>query len=208
VFGTNLFDYLQQNVDAANAFNRGMTNLSSMLAYAIVMAYDFAEISSLVDVGGGEGKLVQKILEVNPDMRGTVFDMPATVETGNEECNTYDGRCSYIAGDFFDWVPEGAGAYLLCGVVHDWDDNRATKILTNCRRATAGSGKLLLVEMVVPDSKSTSFSKFLDLNMLVMTGGRERTKAEFCALLDVSGYKLTRIVPTLAPQSIIEAVPK
>ena len=210
VFGTSLFDYLQHNAGAADTFNQGMTNLSSMLAYAVLMAYDFTGISSIVDIGGGEGRLLRKILELNPDMRGTVLDMPANIETINQDLDnkTRVGRYSYVAGNFFDSVPEGADAYLLCGVIHDWDDDRAVTILKNCRRAMAKSGRVLLVDMVVPEDDATCFSKLLDLNMLVMTGGRERTKAEFRTLLDVADYQLTRIVPTMAPQSVIEAVPK
>jgi hypothetical protein len=210
VFGTDLFGYLRQDADAADAFNRGMTNLSSLLAHAILMAYNFAGISSIIDIGGGEGKLLRKILELNPGMRGAVFDTPATIKTVDQEFhgNRCGGRCAYIAGDCFDSVPEGVDAYLLCGVVHDWDDNRAITILRNCRRAMTKNGKVLLVDMVMPDGDSRSFCKFLDLNMLVMTGGKERTKAEFCALLHAADYKLTRIVRTMAPQSIIEATPK
>ena len=210
VFGASLFDYLKQNGDAADTFNRGMTNLSSMLAYAVLMAYNFAGISSIVDIGGGEGILLQKILELNPKMIGAVLDMPRTIETVNQELNgnVRGGRCSYIAGDFFDSVPVDADAYLLCGVIHDWDDDRSITILRNCRKAMAKNGRVLLVDMVVPKADSTSFSKLLDLNMLVMTGGRERTKAEFSALLNDADFKLTRIVPTMAPQSVIEAMPK
>jgi O-methyltransferase/methyltransferase family protein len=210
VFGTGLFDYLQQNADAADTFNQGMTNLSSMLAYAVMMAYDFRGVSSIVDIGGGEGKLLRKILELNPGMRGAVFDTPATIETANRDLSdgTRGERCLYIAGDFFESVPQGADAYLLCGVVHDWNDDRVITILRNCRTAMTKTGRLLLVDMLVPHTDSKSFSKLLDLNMLVMTGGRERTQAEFCGLLDSSDYRLTRIVPTMAPQSVIEAVPK
>jgi SAM-dependent methyltransferase len=210
VFGTSLFDYLQQNAAASEAFNQGMTNLSSMLAYAILMAYDFAGISSIVDVGGGEGKLLRKILELNPEMVGAVFDMPSTIGTVNQELkgNTVGARCSYIAGDFFDSVPGGADAYLLCGVIHDWDDDQAAAILRNCRGAMGENGRLLLVDMVVPENGASCFSKLLDLNMLVMNGGRERTKAEFSALLDAADYRLTRIIPTMAPQSMIEAMAK
>src|ERR1700730_13060701 len=208
VFGASLFDYLKQNTDAADTFNQGMTNLSSMLAYAVLTAYDFARISSIVDIGGGKGKLLRKILELNQEMIGAVLDMPRTIETVNQEphANGRAGRCSYIAGDFFDSVPEGADAYLLCGVIHDWADDRACTILRNCRRAMARNGRLLQVEMVVPDTDVACFSKLLDLNMLVMTGGRERTEAEFCTLLHASDYKLTKIIPTMAPQCVIEAV--
>jgi len=208
VFGASLFDYLQRNVDAADPFNKGMTNVSSMLAYAVLMDYDFAGISSIVDVGGGQGKLLEKILQFTPDITGTVFDTASTIERpkqglGNDASSR---RCSYVIGDFFGSVPQGADAYLVCGVIHDWDDRRAIKILRNCRRAMAGKGRLLIVDMVVPDTGARSFSKLLNLNMLAMTGGRERTKAEFRALLDAADYKLRRIIPTMAPQSVLEAV--
>ncbi len=208
VFGTSLFDYLEQNADAADAFNRGMTDLSTLLAHAVLMAYDFSGISSLVDVGGGEGQLLRKILQLNPEMTGVVFDLPKTVESANG--GAADGQqCSYIAGDFFESVPEGADAYLLCGVLHDWDDDRAITVLRNCRRAAmTENGRVLIIDMIVPDTNSASFSKLLDLNMMVMTGGRERTKAQFHALLDAADYRIKKIIPTLAPQSIIEAVLK
>jgi SAM-dependent methyltransferase len=210
VFGNSLFDYLEQNSDAAEAFHQGMTNLTSLLAHAVLMAYDFSGISSIVDVGGGEGELLRRILEFSPQMKGVIFDLPTIMETANQAGNhdAIGARVSYIGGDFFEFVPEGADAYLLCNVVHDWDDNHAVTVLRNCRNAMTQSGKVLLVEMVVPDKNCPSFSKLLDLNMLVMTGGRERTKAEFAALLDAADYKLTRIIPTMAPQSIIEAKPK
>ena len=210
VFGASLFDYLQQNVDAADAFNQGMANVSSMVAYAVLIAYDFAGISSIVDIGGGQGKLVEKIVKFTPDITGTVFDTASTIERAKQGLgnDAWSKRCSYVIGDFFTSVPQGADVYLLCGVIHDWDDRRAIKILRNCRRAMAGKGRVLIVDMVVPDTDAMSFSKLLDLNMLAMTGGRERTKAEFHALLDAADYQLTRIIPTMAPQSIIEAVPK
>jgi len=208
VFGAHLFDYLRQNVDAADAFNQGMANVSSMLAYAVLIAYDFAGISSIVDIGGGQGKLLEKILQFNPDMRGTVFDTSSTIQRSQQQLgnDTWGRRCSYVTGDFFISVPQGADAYRLCGVIHDWDDDRAATILRNCRKAMTKNSRVLLVDMIVPDAASASFSKLLDLNMLVMNGGRERTVAEFRALLNAADYKLTRIVPTMAPQSVIEAI--
>jgi len=210
VFGKTLFDYLRKDAGAAETFNQGMTNLSSMLAYAVLMAYDFSRISSMIDVGGGEGTLLRKILQVNPEMAGAVLDMPGTFEAVTQELNGdgSGGRCSYIAGNFFDSVPGGADAYLMCNVIHDWDDTQAIAILRNCRRAMTGNSRLLLVDMVVPDNDTACFSKLLDLNMLVMNGGRERTKAEFCRLLEISGYRLTKVVPTMAPQCVIEGIPR
>jgi hypothetical protein len=136
---------LQQNATAADAFNQGMTNVSSMLAYAILTAYNVVGISSIVDVGGGEGT--------------AVLDMPVTIETVNQKLNgkTRGGRCAYIAGDFFDSVPVGADEYLLCGVIHDWDDDQAATILRNCRQAMARTGRVLLVDMVVPENGTKMF---------------------------------------------------
>jgi len=210
LFGTSLFAYLQQNVDAADAFNQGMANASSMLAYAVLMAYDFAGISSIVDIGGGQGNVLEKILQFTPAITGTVFDTASTIEKAKQVLgnDVWSRRCSYVIGDFFTSAPQGADAYLLCGLIHDWDDRRAIRILKNCRRAMPEQGRVLLVDMVVPDLDATSSNKLPDLNMLALTGGRERTKAEFHVLLDAADYKLTRIIPTMAPQSIIEAVPK
>jgi hypothetical protein len=207
VFGAGLFDYLQQNADASDAFDRGMTNLSSLLAHAVLLAYDFSGISSIIDVGGGEGELLRRILALNPEMTGVVFDLPNAIQSMT--CAQSDrARCSYVAGNFFESVPEGADAYLLCGVVHDWDDDRAVTVLRKCRKAMASNSRVLIIDMIVPETASPSFSKLLDLNMMVMTGGRERTKGEFDALLDAADYRLTRIIPTMAPQSIIEAMPR
>lgn len=210
VFGASLFEYLQRNAEACDAFNQGMSDLSSMLAYAVLLAYDFDGISSIVDVGGGEGKLLETILDFYPGVEGIVFDSSRTIErTKQRLCSDRSPRqCSYVAGDFFEAVPEGADAYLLCGVVHDWNDEHAIRILRNCRRAMKASGRVLLLEMLLPETADKHFGKLLDLNMLVMTGGRERTRAEFSVLLDVAGYKVTRIIDTMAPQSLIEAVPK
>ena len=207
VFGTSLFDYLQENARAADVFNRGMTNLSSLLAHAILLAYDFSGVTSMVDVGGGEGELLIRILELYPEMTGVVFDVANSLGTPRRTMGSAE-RCSCITGNFFDSVPEGAEVYVLCGVVHDWSDDLAVTILSNCRKAMANNGRALIVEMIVPKTNSASFSKLLDLNMMVMTAGRERTKPEFHALLNAADLRVTRIIPTMAPQSVIEAVPK
>src|SRR5258708_13684169 len=139
---------------------------------------------AVVDGGGGEGRLLRRVLELNPGMTGIVFDLPMTIEAANRELSD-DARCSYIAGNFFESVPDGADAYLLCGVLHDWDDDHAITVLRNCRRAaTKKNGRILIVDMIVPDTNSASFSKLLALNMMVITEWPERTKAELCVLLD------------------------
>jgi O-methyltransferase domain/Dimerisation domain len=207
VFGASLFEHLQHNAQDGAAFNQGMTDLAYLLARAVLLAYDFSGITTIVDLGGGEGELLRSIIEFYPRTRGTVFDLP------NDHCPprcTAENaeRFSYVSGNFFDSVPERADVYLLCGVLHDWSDELAALILQNCRKAMARVGRLLIVETIVPESNSASFSKFLDINMLVMTTGRERTKSEFHSLLRGSGFIINRVIPTMAPQSIIEAYPQ
>jgi hypothetical protein len=208
VFGTGLFEYLDQNPDAANSFNEGMASLAGMLAYAVVLAYDLGSVSSIVDVGGGNGRFLEKILKIYPEIQGTVFDCATTIERNSRPASPKSLRCSYVAGDFFASVPPGGALYFLCGVVHDWDDERAVTILRNCRQAIRAAGRLLLLETVVPENDSMHFSKIIDLNMLAMSSGRERTRAEFCTLLAAAGFRMSRIVATMAPQSLIEAIPQ
>jgi O-methyltransferase/methyltransferase family protein len=207
VFGAGLFEYLDQNTEAADSFNEGMASLAGMLAYAVALAYDLSRVFSIVDVGGGNGRFLETILEIYPEIQGTVFDCSATIERASRTVGRTTRRCSYEAGDFFTFVPRGGDLYFLCGVVHDWDDKRAVAILRNCREAIFASGRLLLLETLVPENNSKHFSKILDLNMLAMSSGRERTRAEFCWLLAAAGFKMSRIITTLAPQSLIEAVP-
>jgi O-methyltransferase domain/Dimerisation domain len=209
VFGMGLFDYLRQNDGDASVFDAGMSDLAAMLSYAVLCVYDFSGIRHIMDIGGGQGAFLRNVLKIYPQLKCTVLEMPSVVVEAGRFVGSGDRceRLSYVPGDFFVAVPEGADAHLLCGVLHDWSDERASAILKNCRSAVAENGRLLLVEMVVPEDDANCFSKLLDLNMMVMTGGRERTQADFARLLNASGYRLSRIVPTLAPQSLIEAVP-
>ena len=206
VFGASLFEHLQRNPQDGVSFNQGMTDVASLLAHAVLLAYDFSEVASSVDVGGGEGQFLRSILQFYPEMTGIVFD--SCNELSVECAKNKEDRCSFISGNFFDSVPERAEAYLLCGVLHDWNDERAAVILRSCREAMPKNGRLLIIETIVPETDSASFSKLLDINMMVMTYGRERTKSEFRALLDAADFKVTRIIPTMAPQFIIEACPK
>jgi len=207
VFGANLFEYLQQNPEAGVTFNQGMTDLASLLVNAVLLAYDFSGITSIVDVGGGEGEFLLSILELHPEMSGIVFDLPGG-PCSTESSSDGAERCSHVAGNFFDSVPEGAQAYMLCGVVHDWSDESAVMILRNCRKAMPKNGRVLIVETIVPETNSPSFSKLLDINMMVMTTGRERTRSEFHTLIEAADLRITRVIPTLAPQSIIESTPR
>jgi O-methyltransferase domain/Dimerisation domain len=207
-FGSSLFDYLAGNPEAGDTFNRAMTDYSSLVSHAVLLAYDFSDVRSIVDVGGGRGALLTSILGMYEGIEATLFDLPAVIAGAERELasSSEAGRYMLVSGSFLEQVPPGAEVYVMSGVIHDWDDESATRILANCRRAMAPSGRVLVIECVVPDGTEASFSKLLDLNMLVMNGGRERTTAEFRALFTAAGLRLTRVIPTLSPLSLIEGI--
>jgi hypothetical protein len=144
----------------------------------------------------------------NPSVRGVLFDSPQIIESANGYMSNVElnGRCQAVGGNFFDSVPHGGDAYILKNVIHDWDDSHSVVILKNCRRAMAESGKVLLVEMLMPLEGAVSLQSLMDLNMLVISGGRERTEPEYREVLAAAGLRITRIVPTISPYSVIEAV--
>jgi cyclopropane fatty-acyl-phospholipid synthase-like methyltransferase len=207
-FGMDVWKYFAQHPDNAKIFNDAMSGMTAQANEALHAAYDFAGIKTLVDIGGGHGGLITSILRRNPQMRGILFDSPQVIEGAREAVQTSDvaDRCEVVAGNFFEAVPEGADAHILKWIIHDWDDEQSLTILKNSHRALAANGKLILVEAVVPSGGEPHFAKFIDLNMLVMTGGRERTETEFRELYERAGFRLTRVVPTESPFSVIEGV--
>lgn len=207
LFGTGLFQYLAKHPDDGKTFNAAMTDFSGLASYAVALAYDFSKVHSIVDVGGGHGRFLRTILEMNPRTQGIVFDLPSVIDGTTQRLAHLNGRCTAVAGDFFAGIPSGADVYILSGVLHDWDDLRSVAILRNCRRALGSTGRVLIVESIVPQGRNASFNTLLDLNMLVMCGGRERTKAEFQDLLQAAELKLERVCSTLSPLKIIEARP-
>lgn len=207
VFGKPLFEYLKSNPTANQTFNQAMNDFTAQVALAVTIAYDFGGIRTLVDVGGGNGLLLRKILRSNPSMLGVLLDLSHVIDSADTGNEGLDGRCEIVAGDFFESVPRGSDAYILKNVLHDWDDERAVIILKNCRRAMRKGSRLLVLEVILPVLEDRSFGGLLDLNMLVMSGGRERTKDEFQRLLDASGFRLTQVIPTMALVSILEAEP-
>ena len=203
------FEYLAQRPDEAAVFDGAMTDYSRMLAPAIVAAYDFGRFRRIVDVAGGHGYLLAAILRAYPGPKGTVYDLPHVVE-GTRQAFQHaglNGRCDAVAGDFFQSVPDGADAYLMKSIIHDWDDERAAVILNNCRRAISPRGRVLLCECVVPPPGEPSFAKLLDLEMMMIPGGRERTAEEYRDLFAATGFRLVGIHPTASPMSIVEGAP-
>lgn len=209
VFGRPVFDYLGDHPAEAAVFHDGMTGFSTAAAPAVAAAYPWGRFGTVADVGGGHGALLLTILAEHPGVRGVVFDAPQ-VAAGATEAITAAGlgdRCRAEGGDFFRAVPAGADCYLLKHIIHDWADEPAATVLRNCRSAAAPGGKLVLAEMVVPPGDGPSPAKLLDLEMLVIAGGRERTEAEYAALLAGAGWRLARVHPTEAPVSLLEADP-
>jgi hypothetical protein len=210
-FGKPVFDYLAETPEQAAYFNEAMIGFHGMEPPAVAAAYDFSDIGVLVDVGGGTGNLLTTILNANPSMRGVLYDMPHVAAEARRaiEAKGLANRCDVAEGSFFDAVPAGGDAYVLSHIIHDWDEARCLRILANCRAAMGGRGRLLLVEMVIPPGNEFHLSKLTDFTMLVFTpGGRERTEAEYAELFAKAGFRLTRVVPTDSPVSVIEATPE
>ncbi len=209
VFGAPIFEYLAADAAAAAILNEAMTSTSSIDANAVVQAYNFSRIRTLVDVGGGHGLMLATVLKANPDMRGVLFELPHAIH-GAAALLKREGvadRCELVDGDFFRSVPEGGDAYMLKLVVHDWDDDRALQILRNCHRVMRPKTRVILVDYVLRPGDQPDFGKFVDLEMLVLNaGGRERAEPEFRDLLTKAGFELTQIVPTATPKSVIEGV--
>jgi hypothetical protein len=208
-FGMDVWQYRAGHPEAGGIFDEAMRSFSSVVNAAVVESYDFSSIGRIVDIGGGDGSLITSILQANPSVQGVLFELPHVI-AGARWCierAELTERCAVVAGDFFSSVPAGGDAYILKWVIHDWDDERGAALLRNCRQAMAEDGRLLLVEAVIPMDNSPSFHKFMDLNMLVMTGGRERTEVEYRTLLEAAGFRLTRIVPTPSEMMVIEAAP-
>ena len=202
------FEWLEQNAAEARLFHEAMTSLSAGAVAAVVEAYDFSGITKLVDVGGGHGLLIASILSKYPLMRGVVYDDPKVVEGAREvlEAHGVAERAELIGGDFFASVPAGGDAYILKHIIHDWNDDECATILGHCHKVLPVGGKVLIVEMVIPEPNVPSIGKLLDLQMLVYLTGRERTGKEYGDLLSQVGFDLQRIVPTLSPYGVIEGI--
>jgi hypothetical protein len=212
VFGTDSFGYFADHRDEAAVFDEAMSTFTAMISGAVAAAYDFSSMRSVIDVGGGEGALLTGILRAHPNLRGAVFDLTRLAEGARRQIGAAGlaDRYQFVGGDFFEAVPAGFDAYLLKHVIHDWDDAHAVRILETCRRAMGPEAKLLIVEGVYPPrvdgSQESRGAAANDVNMLVCTGGQQRSEAEFRDLYAAAGFRLTRIVPTMSPARVIEGV--
>ena len=202
VHGTDAWDYRAAHPEEGAIFDAAMTDIMRRANAHLLAAYDFGRFATVVDVGGGRGAFLGAVLEANPKMRGILFDQPQVVEGA-----VVGERCEVAGGSFFDAVPEGADAYLLKAVLHDWDDDEALRILARCRAAIPDHGVLLVVERELGAPNENADAKFSDLNMLISLGGRERTREEFADLLVRGAFALQSTTPSAIGLSIFEAHP-
>ena len=211
--GAPAFDYLAMDAAESAIFNDAMTSFSAAVVPAVMAGYDFGDIRLLVDVAGGHGHVLCSILERYPHMRGVLFDVDHVIAGAEEKVarRNLGDRCRLAVGDFFTAVPHGGDAYVMKHIIHDWDDDRALTILHNVRAALAGvrNGRVILLESVIAPGDAADFAKFIDYEMLMITGGRERTEEEFAVLFDKAGFAMTRVVRVPgSPLSVIEARPR
>lgn len=207
VFGQGMFSYAAHDPELEQTFNRQMAGMTTMIAEAVIQAYDFSGVATVMDIGGGYGTLLTRILGAYPTMQGVLFDLPAVIRSARERlaASAVGLRADCVPGDFFQTVPAGGDMYVLQVVIHDWDDAAAECILTNCARAMRDDSRIVLIERLLPEKALETPAVIQgDLNMLVLTGGRERTAREYDQLLTPAGLELTQIVPTQSQWSIIE----
>ena len=208
-WGMPLFDYLAQHPEDASLFNETMVGFHSSEAPAVANAYDFSVFKSVVDVGGGTGNLLGTILARHAGPRGVLFDRSHVVRDAPAMLKTHSvvERIAIEVGDFFQTVPAGGDAYLLSHIIHDWNEEQCLTILGHCRKAMKPDGRLLIVENVLPPGDAPHVGKLLDMTMLMVVGGQERTEIEYAELLSQASFRLVRVVPTESTVSMLEAVP-
>lgn len=204
-FGAAAFQYMLQHPDRHAIYDKAMGGYGIAEGQAMLEAYDFSSVRTVMDVGGGSGFLLSAILNRYPKLNGILFDLPAVAERARSTFpeSAISGRCQIEGGDFFSSVPRGADVYILQHIIHDWDDRDAVSILRSCREAMKPDSRVLLLESVIPPGNEPSFGKWLDL-MMLLVGGRERTKEEYGQLFSAAGLKLSRIIPTAAEISVLE----
>jgi orsellinic acid C2-O-methyltransferase len=210
--GEGLFENVERDPAAAVLFNQAMVQMTRRISQGVVRSYDYSRFQTIIDVGGGYGELLAAILQANPGTRGVLFDLPNARETGLSHIASMGlaERCEIVTGSFFESIPSDGDAYILKHIIHDWTDEQCKGILDNCRRVMEADGKLLVIERIIPNRVEPSVTHQLilraDLNMLIGTGGRERTESEFHTLLSSAGFRLNRVIEIGQSYNIIEAI--
>jgi SAM-dependent methyltransferase len=209
--GMDLFEYLTHHPSEAKCFDEAMTEYVSQIHSLFANVYDFSGVKKVVDVGGGHGTLLKHILKANPILTGVLFDRPSVVEGSRKNIETagLSDRCEVVGGDFFESVPSGGDVYIISSVIHGRNDKDSVKILKNCHQAMVENGRILLGEVVIPTGNQPFFGKIQDINLMIAAeGGGERTEEDFRKLFEMSGFLLTRVIPTQSLGSIVEAIRK
>ncbi|WP_254509808.1 acetylserotonin O-methyltransferase [Anatilimnocola floriformis] len=209
VFGEGVFDFLGKHPEQAKVFDAAMTSIHGAETRLMIDAYDFADCHTLCDVGGGNGNTIAEVLKRQPKLQGVLFDLPHVVERAkaNLQQAGVGDRCQFVGGSFFEQVNVQADVIMMRHIIHDWDDEKCVTILKNCRAALKRGGKVVVVESVVPTGNEPGFVKWLDLTMLTIPEGKERTADEYRELFAGAGLKLNRIVHTAGELDVLEAVP-
>ena len=207
IYGAPMFEYLKQHPEEAQIFNDAMSDISAIDSPAVAEAYNFDGLHTIVDIAGGHGLLLATILSRNPKLQGTLYEVPHVLDGARSgPLKPVMDRCTLASGDMFCSVPAGADAYLMKHIIHDWPDDRCVQLLQACRKGVNPGGKLLVVDCVIQPGNDFSPGKFLDLQMMIFPSGCERTEKQFRNLFAASGWRLNRIIPTAASDSIVEGV--
>jgi SAM-dependent methyltransferase len=195
--GKGFFEYISSDKERSSLMGRFMTGIYGSEGAKIAASFPFLRFASLVDVGGGQGHVLADVMQVNPDLRGALFDLPQTAEIARSFlAKSGFSQCQVLAGDFFEAVPSGFDAYLIKSVLHDWDDDSAARLLSNCRRAMPEDGRVLVADILIEPGKPVQHPhRMIDLEMMVSFGGMERTARDFEKLLTCAGLKLERVIP-------------
>jgi hypothetical protein len=203
------FEFLAKNPDKNDVFNKAMTETAELSGSIFVNAYNFGKFKLIIDIGGGQGHLLSRILQKYKDARAILFDQSHVINEVRDFLKNYEveNRCKIISGNFFEEVPNSGNLYIMKNILHDWDDETSIAILANINKAMPTNSKLLIIETIIKPNNKPSFGKFIDLQMLIgTTGGKERTLPEFTSLLDQAGFRINRIIENATPFSFIEAV--
>jgi hypothetical protein len=205
--GKPIFDYYDEQAGERIAFMGAMQGVSSLVANELVRVVDFSECKLVVDVGGSSGTLVSRVLDAHPNVAGIVYDLPSVAAEARSalDARGHGSRCEAIGGDFFQSVPTGADAYILKMILHDWNDEQSLTILKNIAKAMKNDSRVYVVEMVIPDDNTPSAAQLMDLNMLTMLPGRERTRSEYAELFEKAGLRFERLIHTHSPMQVVEA---
>jgi hypothetical protein len=209
LYGMHGFEWFARNPERTVNFHNAMSDLSQMDSPVIAASYDFSQFNSVMDVAGGLGTLLAAVLARTPGLRGMLFEVPPVAAGAKRSpiLMADKERVEILGGSFLEGVPGGYDAYVLKHILHDWEDADAIRILGNVHKAMAKNGKLLVVEQVVSPRNEPGMAKIMDLEMMVLPGGRERTEPEWKELLQASGFRLEKVIHTPIPQCIIEAIP-